>query len=548
MDPQPLFEELNLAPREKQFIKPYFTNLDKPVFAVQMIPPELIGAICSRASRAEGDLRRIFLDEYVKPFIKQKGKYGHALKSFTKYLYQNPPKLIFANPKSRRFYVQWLAQFGDDSIAQMAGTHLIFSSLSLVTIKHFEQMRIGISPIEKSTRYVDYSTQINDQYRYYTDPILARFNLSQPYTTTMDHLFDTYCKLLAKMKQYFQHKYPDESQLLINTKTFDTIRGILPLATLSQVAFYANGQAFEYAYNRAIKYPLTEVQWAAQELHEELSKVIPAFLRRVTTETGQDYQAYLAEHREVITQTLDEIGYSRQNTKSIKGVKLVEYDPEGENKVIAALIFPTTHESYTDILEKVRRMSLVEKETILERTLTRRKFRWYKAPRALEDAYVKFEITSNWGAWKDLQRHRMLTELHELFNPHHGFDTPAELIEAGLADQFNQAIERVNELFGLIEHYNPLLAQYSVTQAHYIRYLQIQNLRSFFWETELRTIAQGHPDYRQIEQEKVRLIQAVYPIISQYLLVDMTEHTFAQRQTENRITQKANRLQERAES
>ncbi|GAI53603.1 unnamed protein product, partial [marine sediment metagenome] len=191
----PLFEELNLTDKEHYELQPFFTNLDKSVFAVTFLPPEVIGALCSRTSRVKGDLRATFLNEFVKPFLQEESEYGKSLKALIDFLHKYPIELIFSNPKGREFYIKWLSQFGDDSIAQMAGNHLIYSGISQVAIKHFEDMRIGIAPIEKSTRYVDYSSKIDNRYRYYVDPTLEKMGLLEEYKNVMDGLFDTYTLL-----------------------------------------------------------------------------------------------------------------------------------------------------------------------------------------------------------------------------------------------------------------------------------------------------------------------------------------------------------------
>ena len=252
-DPRaPLFGGLNLSEEERHQIAPFFTNLDRAVFVVPFLPPEVIGALCSRTSRAKEDLRVIFLNEFIKPFLEGGGEYGEALGSFIAFLHKYPIDLIFSNPKGREFYIKWLAQYGDDSIAQMAGTHLLFSGISQLAIKQFEDMRIGIAPLEKSTRYVDYSSKIDGQYMYYADPKLEELGLMGEFRAAMDGLFDTYTALGAKFLQFLKEKHPDEKEFVLKTKSFDTLRGLLPVAALSQVAFYANGQALEYALSRSM--------------------------------------------------------------------------------------------------------------------------------------------------------------------------------------------------------------------------------------------------------------------------------------------------------
>ncbi len=277
----PNFGGLGLTEEEKHLIDPFFTNLDRAVFAIPFLPPEVIGALCSRTSRAKDDLRVIFLKEFMQPFLAEKDQYGESLRALVDFLHKHPLELIFSNPKGREFFIKWLAQYGDDSIAQMAGTHLLFSGISQVAIKHLEDMRVGIAPLEKSTRYVDYSQKVNGQYMYYADPTLEEMGLMSEYRAAMDGLFETYSALGAEYLEFLKKKYPEEKEMVLKTKSFDTLRGLLPAATLSQVAFFANGQALEYALSRSLRHPLGEIRWVGETALNELKKVVPAFLRRL---------------------------------------------------------------------------------------------------------------------------------------------------------------------------------------------------------------------------------------------------------------------------
>ncbi len=534
-----LFENLTLNEEEKYLIKPFFTNLDRSVYAITFLPPEVAGALCSRASRSKDDLRIVFLNEFIKPFLET--EYGLTIKSLINFLHQYPFENIFANPKAREFYIKWLAEYGDDSIAQMAGTYLIYSSLSQVAIKHIENQRIGLAPIEKSTRYVDFSKKISSNYPYFTPPEIEKMGLTEEYRTTMDFIFKTYSLLYQKYFEYLKNKYPQEKEIILKTKVCDVVRSILPTSTLSQLALFGNGQAFEYLINRCLNHNLEEIRWAGKRAYEELIKIIPAFLRRLGKEESKEYRKYLGERSQRIRESLEEINYPKEIIKE-GSLTLLEYDPEGEDKIIAGLLYPELKEPFEKILEKIRRLKISEKEKILEKVLKDRRFRWYKTPRAFENIYLRWEIITNIGAWRDLQRHRMQTQYHQKFNIYNGYIIPEEIKEIGLEEKFTMAIEKVEQLFKKIEKFDNDVAQYSATFAHKIRFIQYQNLRQFFWESELRTISQGHPDYRKIEQEKGRIIQRIYPLIGKYLLIDFNDYDFARRQAFEKIQQKEKEL------
>ncbi len=535
---------LGLTPEERHQIEPFFTNLDRPVFAVPFLPPEVIGALCSRTSRAKDDLRVIFLNEFIKPFLAEKGEYQESLQALIDFLHKHPWELIFSNPKGREFYIKWLAQYGDDSIAQMAGTHILFSGISQVAIKHFEDMRVGIAPLEKSTRYLDYSAKVNGEYMYHADPVLKEMGLMKEYRAAADNLFDTYKELTQELLGFLQKKYPEEKELVLKTKAFDTLRGLLPTSALSQVAFFANGQALEYALSRSLRHPLGEIRSAAEEALQELQKVVPAFLRRLESDVSKEYQEYLSGRGKRVREAAKELGLQAPVDRSEWGVELVEHDEDGENKILAGLLYPETHEPFTKILAKVKNLSLKDKERLLARAVHGRTARWYKIPRAFEMANLTFEITMNIGAWRDIHRHRMQTQMRQKWSIHHGYDLPTEVAEAGLDGKFKAAVEKMEAVFRKIESKDPDLAQYAVTLAHRLRFLQRQNLRAFFWEAELRTIPTGHPDYRKIEQEKVKLVREVYPLLGKFVLADMQNYDFARRDTQSEIEKKEKELRE----
>lgn len=561
----PPFQPDQYSERDREHLAPFFTNLDKSVYVPLIFAPELIGALCSRASRAPQDLRHIYLNEYLYPFLnpvreekdteeiwQEKMAYGKALKQFTEFLHQHPLLYLFANPRARAFYAKWLAQYGDDSIAQMAGTHLVFSGISQVAIKHIEDQRIGIAPIEKSTRYVNYSEKVNGRYLYYTDPTLHDLGLKEEYERAMDGLFKTYTDLIPRLMAWLKEKFPEEKSNVVEKKAFDTLRGLLPTSTLSQVAFFGNGQAFEYLVSRSARHNLGEIRWAGERAYQELFQVTPSFLRRVKDEEKkeliEEYQKLLAEKNKRMSPLVKDLFANTDNTAPLEPseteVRLVEYDPEGETKVITGMLYsaPNNHLSWNTIYNRVRSLSEEERRPVISEYLKGRKQRWQKIGRAFENTYSRFEIVMNIGAWRDLHRHRMLTQQRQNFSCFHGYDVPTEILEAGLESEFRRAIEPVEEIFSKIFRHDPDLAQYAVTLAHRVRFMQWENLRQSFWQTELRTIPEGHPDYRKIEQKKFAWIKKAYPLMAEFMLVNLGEYDFARRGQEEKIQSKIQRL------
>ncbi len=547
-------------------LEPFFSNATESVYAPQIFSPEVIGALCARTSRAAGDLRSVFLKEYINPFLDpvrdskesdqawlEKQQYGNELKEFIAFLHEHPIEKIFSNPRARSFYSKWLAQYGDDSIAQMAGMHLVYASLSMLSIIHFEDQRIGLAPIEKSTRYVDYSSKVNGRYRYYTDPTLRELGLEATYEAAMDNLFATYTALIPQLSAWLKGQFPDENPSVVEKKAFDTLRGLLPISTLSQVAFYGNGQAFEYLVSRSMQHPVGEIRWAAERAYEELYKIAPSFLRRIKdpekTEQVATYQEYLSGKARRIAPLVDEMipphAHASDHDQYGPSVDLIEYDPDGENKVLTAMLYsaPNNHSAWNEILGRMRLLSPLEKRKIIDAYFAGRKERWQKVGRALENVYVRFDIVMNSGTWRDVHRHRMLTQQRQHFSISHGYDIPPEIINAGFEAPYRAAVEQAEDVYRAIARHDADIAQYATTMAHRVRFMQWTNLRECFWEIELRTIPEGHPDYRHIEQAKFRLLEKVYPLIAEYMRVNLGEYDFARRGQDEKIQQKLRELE-----
>lgn len=534
-------------------LTPFVTSLEESVYSFRshLLPPQLLGALFSRASRAKGDLREILWNEYFSPILhadeqtEENVKLAAELKEIIDfhYAHQKPP---YNTERAYHFFAKWLAQYGDDSIAQMASTNLVAAGLSQPAIKFLEDQRVGVSPIEKSTRYVDYGVKLHGRYLYYTDPRFAEWGLKEEYEQTMDSLFGAYSEQLPLLIDKLQLEYPEEKRSVLEKKAFDILRGLLPLSALSQVAFHGNAQAFKYMIDRCAEHSLGELRWFAKKAREALDQEIPALLLRLDDEVTREYQKELADRKTRIRQiSQNEFrGKLKEQAFSKPEVRLAEYDPEGENKVITGLLFSQAPSgaSWDAILQTVRQWPAEKKEEALKAHFAGRKARWQKVGRAFENAFVRFEIVMNIGSYRDLHRHRMHTQDRQLFTTELGYEISDEMKQYGLAALISQKMEETSALCQKIAERDPDAAQYAPAMSHFVRFYQYQNLRQFFWEAELRTISQGRPDYRWIEQEKYRLLQNAYPLIVKYALIDMNQYDLARRGTEEKIQQKEEQI------
>jgi len=537
----------NWSAEDLRYLEAFTTNPHGNVSVLRNLPPEIAGALCSRASRAADSLLEVLLREYIYPIIHgEDAALGAELEETVRFFKEHAFKNILNNQRAQAFYAKWLSQYGDDSIAQITGTHVVVWGLSQVALKIVEDQRIGLEPIEKSTRYVNFAQRIGGRHLYYIPrPDLEKHGLLNEYAATMNRLFEVYAASLGPLVEWLKKNF-EEKPGVLEKKAFDTLRGLLPMSTLGQVAFRGNAQAFEYLINRTARHPLGELRWFARELKQELDKEIPSLLLRLSDAKSEDYQKYLNSRyarvreflaaREAATET--EIGVRPE-------VRLVEYDPDAETKILAGIIFQQAHGSWEHAVARARSLDESAKRELFGRYLAGRDARWYKVGRAFENAYLRFEIVMDIGSYRDLHRHRMMTQERQTFSTRHGFDTPPEILQAGLRSAFEDALGMADQLCRKMEAIDRDLAQYVAPMAYRVRFYQWQNFRQLFWEAELRTASQGHPQYRFIEQEKYRLVRERFPLIAEHMQVDMKDYAVARRGTEERSEEKERKIRER---
>jgi thymidylate synthase ThyX len=528
---------------DRHYLEAFTSNPDGIVTVLRNLPPEITGALCSRASRASASLLEVLLQEYIYPIVRGgDSDLSRELQETVQFLREHGFKRILNNQRAQAFYSKWLSQYGDDSIAQITGTHVVVWGISQVAMKFIEDQRVGLEPIEKSTRYVNFGTKVGGRYLYYIPkPDLQRLGLLSEYCAAMDLLFDTYVQLLPPLQSWLKQNF-DEKDSILEKKAFDTLRGLLPMATLGQVAFRGNAQAFEYLINRTTTHPLGELRWFATELKAELDKEIPSLLLRVADEKSGKYQSYLNRRYRNVRDFLANVAVESIGRSE---VRLLEFDPDSEIKIAAAILFQQTHDTWESAMAAARLLSDSQRLELFRQYLPERSARWYKTGRALENAYLRFEIVMDIGSYRDLHRHRMMTQERQSFTTVHGYTVPAEILQAGLATRYQEALEAAGRLFLRLEPLDRDLAQYVVPLAYRMRFYQWQNFRQLFWETELRTVSQGHPEYRFIEQEKYRLVREKFPTLASLMLVDLNDYAIARRGTEERIQEKERSLMEK---
>ncbi|MGH9177485.1 MAG: FAD-dependent thymidylate synthase [Acidimicrobiales bacterium] len=256
----------------------------------------------------------------------------------------------------------------------------------------------------------------------------------------------------------------------------------------------------------------------------ELRKVIPSFLKRVDMpERGEAWSGYQRANRSAMEEVADRL-VGAEEPEPRPAVTLVDFDPDGEEKLVAAMLYPYTHLAEDQVLARVRSMGAEDKLAVVRAYAGTRANRRQKPGRALERVGYRFDVLSDYGAFRDLQRHRMLTIEWQDLSPRHGFVRPEAVDEAGRRDTFDAAMERSAELYRALQPRFPVQAGYAVALAYRIRYVMQLNARAALHMLELRTGPQGHPEYRRVCQEMHRLIaeQAGHRIVAE--LMSFVDH------------------------
>jgi len=487
---------------ERRLLSPHFTNLDRPVFALVNLPETIKGALFARYSRYAGTLRRLYLDEFAadvpeggRPFEGEEGERAAGL------------------------YERVFMGYGDDSIAQVGGAHVACEWVSNILTKLLQRGRLA-AYLEQSTRYIPYDQALPEAagggYRFYRDE-----ELGPEYSAAMDELFAIYSRSLAEIRGWAAERWPrgDEPESAwersIKAKALDLLRGLLPASTLSHVGIFASGQAYEQLLLRLLASALPEARHFATMILEELKKVMPSFVARVERpDRGGEWISYLERRRDAAERWVARLGLDRPERSDAPSVELI--DVEGsEDDLIAASLFESASRSERSILDKVRTLPPDEQAEVIAELVGQRPNRRHRPGRGWEAVRYRFEIVSDYGGFRDLQRHRMLTCQWQRLSPDLGAGIPVEVSEAGIGGEYERALEISRAEYerltgaGLRE-----AAPYALCLGYRIRYLLDLNAREAMHLIELRSGREGHPTYRAVAQAMHERIAAVHPAIA----------------------------------
>jgi thymidylate synthase ThyX len=489
----------SFTPEEQAILRPHFTNLDRPVFCLVNLPETVKGAMFARYSRYAGTVRRLFLEEFAAD-VPQGGRPFDGVEG----------------ERAAGLYERVFIGYGDDSIGQVGGAHLACEWVSNILTKVLQRGRLA-AYLEQSTRYIPYDQPMpGGGYRYYRDEPLG-----QPYEAAMNELFGIYSRSLESAQSWAAERWPqgEEPEAVwrrsIRAKALDLLRGVLPASTLSHVGIFASGQAYEQLLLRLMASPLPEAREFGGMILAELAKVIPSFVARVDRpDRGGEWIAYLQERRQATERAVARLGLDRRADGDTPSVELVSVDG-GEGELLAASLFEATGVSEAEIRRRIEALDPLERAELIADLAGERRNRRHRPGRGWEAVRYRFEIVSDYGGFRDLQRHRMLTCQWQRLGPDLGAGIPQEVRDAGIGSEYERALEISRREFDRLEAEGlHEAAPYALCLGYRIRYVLDLNAREAMHLIELRSGREGHPTYRAIAQAMYERIAAVHPAIA----------------------------------
>jgi thymidylate synthase ThyX len=482
---------------ERELLRPHFSNLDRPVFALTGLPETVKGALFARYSRYGGTLRRLFLDEFAADAAPSGGEVAVADEGRATALFDR----VFVG-------------YGDDSVAQLGGAHIACEYVSNVLTKVLERPRLA-AYLEQSTRYIAYDRRLpGGGYRYYRDPAFGT-----DYEAAMDFLFDAYSRALPRVANWVDREFPPAAReaeavhrRAVQAKALDLVRGLLPAASLSHLGIFASGQTYEQLILHLLAHPLPEARAYGRMILETVQTVMPSFVARVERpDRGGAWRDYLARREQTGRRCAERLGLTGAGAVEGPTVRLVQSFGD-EQQLLAALLFEAASVDETVIVERLRSLGEAERAALLAELVGERTNRRHRPGRGLEALRYRFEIVSDYGAFRDLQRHRLLTAQWQRLTPDLGADVPSELDQAGVGDLYRAALDRSRGAYERLAAGGlRAAASYAVCLGFRIRYVLDMNAREAMHVIELRSGREGHPSYRAVAHEMHRLIATVHP-------------------------------------
>jgi thymidylate synthase ThyX len=417
-----------------------------------------------------------------------------------------------------------ITAYGDDSVQQLGGLHVVVENASNLLTKKLEWGRLA-AYLEQSTRYIYFDQKNADgKYRYYT-PDHFKPNIKKQYEQSMDAIFDTYSTMVHRLTEHIRSASttPQAERDVAwkgatRAQACDAIRPVLPVATTSTVGIFASGQAYESLIMHLLSDELPEARATGQSLLEQGRKVIPMFLERADKpERGGAMVAYRANTAQAVRELAKEHLPDNHAGGAVDAVSLVDYWPKNELLLVPDMLYEYSNLSLEQLQSTVNAWPYDQKLAAFRAYIGERLNRRHRPGRALEKAHYSWDLVCDYGIFRDLQRHRMVDDMNwQLLTPRYGYEIPQLVEEAGLTEEFEACFDISLKLYSLLQKAGySLEAQYATLLGHKMRWKVTYNAREAFHLHELRTSPQGHPGYRKLVLQMHEKLAEVHPTLAE---------------------------------
>ena len=507
------------TPDDQALLQPYVTSVESPVYALRGLPEEVIAVLFAYYSRSREPLRENLLRLIREGDLEMAAGPAGAAGEDAAFLSR-------AGDKARAFHEKWVVGYGHASVAEHAVVHVAVEEISILASKAIEDARLA-SFTEKSTRYVPFDTR-----RFHTPRIFAAGPAAAAYRRGIEAVMSTYDRLMEPLVGHLLQAIPRREgqsdkghQSACRAQACDILRYLLPAATWTNLGLTINARALEGLLVKMLSHPLVEVRDCAERIKRESMKIVPTLIKYAER---SEYRAATPPVMERVAAGLLGAADRRPDAgaagpEAPPRVTLLSYDADAESKVVLAILAGASTASAAEIDQVVRRLDPARRRGIVADYLERRGP--HDAPlRALESTGLTFEIVMDYGAWRDLQRHRLLTPTVQRLGIDLGYERPAALKAAGMAADFDRAMEAAAAAWRELADSAPEEAAYLVPLAYRTRIFLTMNLRELHHLVQLRSSRQGHPSYRRVAQAIYRELDRALPSLAAFVRVDLADY------------------------
>jgi thymidylate synthase ThyX len=511
---------MEYSEEDKRILNYFFTSLDKPIFAAKNFHPEVWALMQARYSRSREGMKEGFLDllkedpENFQRIKEEIEKTGGGIET------------QHATEKAIQFMEKWVLGYGHSSVAEGAVIGLCLEGVSILATKVIEDNRL-CSFIEKSTRYVSF-----DNSSFYIDQDLKESEFYMEIQELLDFMFQTYLDLHEPVLEYVKRVAPKDEKTPLAAweracaaRRFDAIRYLLPTCTKTSLGWTVNARQLAYAISKLLSHPLKEMNQIGEMVREEAAKILPSLLRYA------DKKDYFIKTEIEMKELAEQVKIENQDTAP---VNLVMGPGNGDNIIVATILYRYKNQPYGKVIEKVKQMTQKEKESVFDSYLKHMSEHDHPM-RELEHIQFSFDIIMDYGAFRDLQRHRICTQTNQELNTDLGYDVPKDIINAGVEDKYRKAMEKAKEVHRKVCKKYPLQAQYLLPLGFRKRFLITMNLRELHHFIKLRTIPLAHESYRKIAYNVYEIMKEKYPMLSKYIVCNFNKEELGRLKTEEKI-------------